>query len=442
MSSDLPAETSDSSYEIRPGDVASAMDHPSSRESRPSADSLRPIRLLTLKELFERPRSTWLVHRVFRRGELVEIHGQPNAGKTFFALDIALSVAAGARWCGRQVEQGLVIYVAAEGASGLAARILAWREPITDPDASPWRNVLILDEAVPLLCDGQRRLLAAITEVAATPVLIVVDTLARCMTGGDENTAKDMGQLIESCDEIRRVTGATVLLVHHSGKPHKGSPATERGSSALRGAVDTMIEVSLDRSGGRATVYAKCEKQKEAEAFSTLRFELQTVVTGEDADGSALTSCRLTYRPDGGSRSDRPDGMESADLQICRALRECFDNDGAPHGRLIKASSVPASTFDRRLQSLVKGGFIESRGSGKSKRYFLTGKFSDPLHPSHSLTPTDPHGSEGTSNTSSRPPKGGESESEGERKNQAELKAGVQAQVERLDSLSREGGPE
>lgn len=48
--------------------------------------------------------------------------------------------------------------------------------------------------------------------------MIILDTLARCFGGNDENDARDMGAFIRGCDELKRRTGATVLVVHHSGK--------------------------------------------------------------------------------------------------------------------------------------------------------------------------------------------------------------------------------
>jgi hypothetical protein len=48
--------------------------------------------------------------------------------------------------------------------------------------------------------------------------MVVIDTLARCFGGNDENDARDMGAFIEGCDVIKQKTGATVLVVHHSGK--------------------------------------------------------------------------------------------------------------------------------------------------------------------------------------------------------------------------------
>ena len=77
--------------------------------------------------------------------------------------------------------------------------------------------------------------------------LVIIDTLARSMGAGDENSSQDMGAFIAACDQIRRATGATVLIVHHSGK---SSNAGARGSSALLGAVDTAIESRSTMAAG------------------------------------------------------------------------------------------------------------------------------------------------------------------------------------------------
>ena len=50
------------------------------------------------------------------------------------------------------------------------------------------------------------------------PKLIIFDTLARCMVGGDENSPLDMGRAVAAADRVRVETGAAVLLVHHPTK--------------------------------------------------------------------------------------------------------------------------------------------------------------------------------------------------------------------------------
>jgi hypothetical protein len=113
--------------------------------------------------------------------------------------------------------------------------------------------------------------------------LVIIDTLARSMGAGDENSAQDMGAFIGACDRIRVGTGATVLVVHHRGKSQSGA----RGSSALLGAVDTAIEVER-RGAGRV---AKVTKQKDGADGEEFGFALEVVEVGTDDDDEPITTC-------------------------------------------------------------------------------------------------------------------------------------------------------
>jgi RecA-family ATPase len=80
--------------------------------------------------------------------------------------------------------------------------------------------------------------------------LVIIDTLARSFGGADENQAKDMGAFISACDQIRANTGATLLIVHHSGVQDK---ERARGSSSLRAACD--IEYRIERESEPKLAY-------------------------------------------------------------------------------------------------------------------------------------------------------------------------------------------
>ncbi len=86
------------------------------------------LRILTLKEIAELPPVTWLVNGLIPKQSLAMIYGEPGGGKTFTALDIALTVAHGAQWHGHEVAQGQVFYVAGEGVGGFRKRIGAWHQ--------------------------------------------------------------------------------------------------------------------------------------------------------------------------------------------------------------------------------------------------------------------------------------------------------------------------
>jgi AAA domain len=64
---------------------------------------------------------------LFVPGESV-LYSPPKLAKTFMALDLAFSVATGQPFMGRDVRQGPVVFVAAEGVGGLGVRIQAWHD--------------------------------------------------------------------------------------------------------------------------------------------------------------------------------------------------------------------------------------------------------------------------------------------------------------------------
>ena len=99
--------------------------------------------------------------------------------------------------------------------------------------------------------------------------LVVLDTWARGLVGGDENSQKDAGLAIDACERVRRSTGASILVVHHSGV----EGTRERGSTALRGAADTSIMAQRDEVSKVITVTLK--KMKDGESGTQSLFSLQ-----------------------------------------------------------------------------------------------------------------------------------------------------------------------
>src|SRR5690606_33462236 len=110
-----------------------------------------------------------------------------------------------------------------------------------------------LDEPVSLMNAADvAGFLDAVEQLGEPPVLVIFDTLARHMIGGDENSTQDMGLIVQAADRIRTATGAAVMYVHHTNKGGE----LERGSIALRGGADTMI--LLKNEDGAITL--SCEK--------------------------------------------------------------------------------------------------------------------------------------------------------------------------------------
>lgn len=224
-----------------------------------------------------------LVGDLFQLDSLAVIYGPPSSGKTFLAMDVALSIASRRPWQGKAVVEP-VLYVGAEDAPGIAKRARAWRARHGELGDIHWllQRVPLLDGyAVNELCDK-------VAEVA--PALIVVDTLARCMVGADENSTREMGLAVDALDRLRTVIGSCVCTVHHSGKDGSRGP---RGSIVLLTAADTAIECRRTRTGITTVV----EKQKNGPDGQRMHFGIETVGDGAVLVESALSSSEDGFRP-------------------------------------------------------------------------------------------------------------------------------------------------
>lgn len=245
--------------------------------ARALLDAARPAG--DLAPVLDRP---YLVKGWLDRATLSVMYGPSNVGKSFLALDIAHHVSKGRTWGGRRVVLSRVLYIAAEGGGSFANRVRALDSP----------EFWVVDAPVTMIGKGSDAtpLAEMVTHLAGTGGrrfdLIVFDTLARVMGGGDENAAPDIADLLENLDVVRRVTGAHVMLIHHSGKDlTRGA----RGHSALRAAIDTEICLARDEATGLIT--ATLDKQRDGPTGLKFQYTLRQVDLGRDQDGDPVTTC-------------------------------------------------------------------------------------------------------------------------------------------------------
>jgi hypothetical protein len=183
------------------------------------------------------------------------------------AIDIAMSVATARPWQGFPVEPGLALYVSAEGGTGIGKRVRAWLDYYAV--LAGHANMAWLVEAMTVNSDSDDLDIVIDrldTEMERWPTLIILDTLARCFDG-DENQQQDMGRFIQGVDKLRMKFHATVIVVHHT----RLDGARERGNTAFRGAADAMISVAKKDD----EIVVTNNKQKDSEEFAPLRFHLQ-----------------------------------------------------------------------------------------------------------------------------------------------------------------------
>jgi hypothetical protein len=306
-------------------------------------DELRAA-LLTSAALDRLPIPEPLIDGLLYRDSLAWLHGKPGDGKSLVSLDWACCIDAGRDWMGRKVRRGPVLYVIAEGATGLRPRVRAWEDR-----AGRRTGVIFLPVAVQMLAPGDPQAVATIAADLGC-VLVVLDTQARVTVGADENSAVEMGRVVDAAEMIRTRSRACVQFVHHESR---GSEHM-RGSTALEGAATSVLRVVKDGSRIELTN----PKQKDAAEADPITVwvspRLQSVVITGQAEGPML------------------DLRADSETKILKALLDLFGTTGASATLLRETTNLTRSTFFWALNRLVKDGLITNIGTSKKTQYMIT----------------------------------------------------------------------
>lgn len=187
------------------------------------------------------PPPQYVIDKLIEHGGLASLIGPPGVGKSSVALDMACHIAVGKAWRGRKVLKTRVLYLPGEGLSGAVQRVKAW-EAQHDINDSALDDGLRLGNSIIQLGASTEAWGALAEYVIRERIgLIIFDTFARMSLGIEENSATEMGRAVVRFDQMRRLTNAGVLIVHHTGK---NNPTSGRGSSALNAALDSELLVS------------------------------------------------------------------------------------------------------------------------------------------------------------------------------------------------------
>lgn len=297
----------------------------------------------------------WVIKRFFETDSLGLIFGAPGGGKSFFAVDIACSIATGTPWMSNDVKQGQVFYIAGEGHNGLARRFKAWETArgVTIEAGRIFKSggaMQALDEeSVKEVSDMIADQVLASGEM---PGAIVIDTLARNFGAGDENSTEDMSKFIQHVDKwLRQRFKCCVIIVHHSG--HNMERA--RGSSALKAAVDAEYEISKDESGN---VKIRTTKMKDAELPGDLILRLKGVELPGlfDEDGAPITSAVLEVADDliNSKVAELPNGKAITAKQVL----EILDRGWLSQHALGEALECSSGTANKIMKTLKRYGYV------------------------------------------------------------------------------------
>lgn len=239
----------------------------------------------TMEELRGMTAPEWIIPGIFPEQSTVLMYGKPSAGKSFVILDMVLSVATGRDWHGLPVKRGKVVYAASEsGPRGYSKRIRAWEQHAEQRVEGD--NFCLVPMPVNLMSETVVESFIDFLNERKPVSLVVIDTLSKStLDAKSENDNTEMARAVAGAERIARDTGATVVLVHHTGK----SGETFRGASSLEGNTDARFKVTCTPADGLkpgGTLTLTNERQKEVEPHKPIT--LRAALVKLDNDDSSL----------------------------------------------------------------------------------------------------------------------------------------------------------
>jgi len=279
----------------------------------------------------------YTVDEIIPVSSLGVVVGETGAGKSFYALDLALCVATGIDFHGRKVKQTNGMYVAAEGNRGYRRRMKAWMRKHN------WQGSLdgfFLTSGAVDLFDIEKLKEIVLSCEANEVGLIFFDTFHRCFSG-EENSARDVGTALQNIGKYFTEKGITVVLVHHSGHAAAGRG---RGSSSLKAGVDFELLLEKCEAGLKVTP----TKIKDGDMFPPETFRLVKQDTGWFDDKGPVSSLVL----------EKGDAKKSLSLD-------------RKNSRIWDALKSLGSSFDRNSAEDATFSLIETKNKGQKLTQFL-----------------------------------------------------------------------
>lgn len=232
----------------------------------------------------------WLVDGIIKQRSLVMFGGMPSGGKTYLAIELMLCVATGKPFLGQHmVNQGDAVFIACEGRDSVLRRVGAWTHLKNDGvevDGAYISSREIVVTAPEQADVSIEQYVHQIEILRICPKVIFIDTMNYSLGSAKENDANDMTQYFRRiANDLINKYGCAVVLLHHTSK----DGADIRGSSTIRGALDSLFLVSRD-SAGIFTV--KNDKHKDRDKIEPFYLEGREV-TFTLPDGSMESNIAL-----------------------------------------------------------------------------------------------------------------------------------------------------
>lgn len=188
-----------------------------------------------LSQVHDHP-AKWIVEGLVLSGSIGFIAGEPKVTKSWLALHMAQAVSTGMPFLGKfKVDPCSVLYVQEEdSAETVITRYRLMEKGHAMPAIAP-RLTYAVQTGFKLDTPASEGELI-LTAKTCSAKLIIMDVLNKLHTGSDADQVH-ASKVMRVVENVRRKTGATILIVHHfaKGSPNRRGNQRMRGSSVFAG---------------------------------------------------------------------------------------------------------------------------------------------------------------------------------------------------------------
>lgn len=311
-----------------------------------------------------------VIDGLLRQGETMNVIGASKAGKSWLIHGLAVSVANGLWWLGREVTKGKVLIIDNElHPETLIDRLQKVTAEIgngatmKDIDVLSLRGVSDRADVVGLV---QR-----LNELKPDRYrLICIDALYRAIPAGtSESDNAQMMQVYNQLDRIARVTGSAIVLNHHATKgDQSGKAVTDVGSGAgaISRATDTHLVIRPHEDEELCVLEAVCRSFPPPEPKSIRFWWPLWEATGDEPK---------LKQPKNGKDSQQ----QARDAEGREAVLEAIGTDGAFVGGIRGHTGFSSDRVIKLVAQLRREGSVRGEmrpckqaAGGESMFYFRT----------------------------------------------------------------------
>lgn len=347
------------------------------------------------------------------------IGGQSGMGKSFVSMDLAVAIATGQPFMGREVfARGAVLVLAAEGGFDFGNRLMsAKKERGVSEGIHVWHTQFMGKNDGKLTDnDNLTERVAAIKafdqylqkNFGVKLKLTIIDTVnAAFPLGGRQEDNSYASDVTGRIDYMARETGVSTFAVHHFGKDQDSGL---RGGSAYQANLDQVINlVGFDKNDkvevhrGNFLAPAKTAlilaKNRYGQQGTTFFYELKQVEIGVNPHGYPITSrvvvCKEHKQPNWANMVDRAKAPSPDEAMLMEAIKKCREFDHQlDSGSTIKgvwasearmhflgacpvpecspneARNIKTTRYNKGRRGLIARGFMGSEGEKTTEIFF------------------------------------------------------------------------